>query len=191
MQVKKSKREDLMILKKMHRCDDCRKVFASKKSLYQHTRKKHGKKPTLSQTKFRCGHCETEFVSTRNLLRHLKNQHNLAGNYKCNCCSTIFRAQLPLNEQLRTFHSIQSNSQGTKLLNFSESVSASAIKTALKSSFTVYRLDLEKNDVESFHYLISNTNHIISFINAKLPDDGSSRIGLTIYVQLCKPLEGE
>ena len=55
----------------------------------------------------------------------------------------------------------------------------------------MYRLDLEKNDVEPFHYLISNTKHIITFINAKLPDDGSSRIGLTIHVQLCKPLEGE
>ena len=66
---------------------------------------------------------------------------------------------MPLNEHLRTFHSIQSNSQVTKRLNFSESVSASAIKTAIKSSFTVYRLDLEKNDVEPFHYLISNTKH--------------------------------
>ena len=53
MQVKKSKREDLMILKKMHRCDDCQKVFASEKSLYQHLRKKHEKEPTLSQPKFR------------------------------------------------------------------------------------------------------------------------------------------
>ena len=86
---------------------------------------------------------------------------------------------------------MQLNSQVTKRLNFSESVSASAIKTAIKSSFTVYRLDLEKNDVEPFHYLISNTKHIITFINAKLPDDESSRIGVTIHVQLCEPLEGE
>ena len=129
MQVKNSKHEDLKILKKMHRCDDCHRLFASKKSLSQHIREKHGKEPPLSQPKFRCGHCDTEFVSTRNLLRHMRNQHNLAGNFKCNCCSTIFGAQVPLNEHLRTFRSMQANSQVTKQLNFSESVSASAIKT--------------------------------------------------------------
>ena len=82
-------------------------------------------------------------------------------------------------------------SQATKRLNFSESVSASAIKPAMKSSCTVYRLDLEKDIVEPFHYLISNTKPNITFINAKLSEDGISRISLTIHVQLCKPLESE
>ena len=98
---------------------------------------------------------------------------------------------MPLNEHLRIFHSMQSNSQITKRLNLSESASDSAIKTAKKSSFKVYRLDLQKSDVEPFQYLISNKKHSNTFINAKLPDDGRSRIGLTIHVQLCKTLEDE
>ena len=38
---------------------------------------------------------------------------------------------------------------------------------------------------------MSNTNQILSFINEKLPENGSTRVGLTIHVQLLKPLEGE
>ena len=45
--------------------------------------------------------------------------------------------------------------------------------------------------MEPFHYWISNAKHYVTSINAKLPDDGSSRIGQTFHVQLCKPREGE
>lgn len=175
----------------MHRCDECAKPFASKKALNQHLRQKHKKEPTLSAPKYKCGHCDTEFSTTSNLLRHLRSQHASTGNFRCNSCSTIFGTQTVLDNHLKYFHSLNLGSKITERSNFGESVNASCIKSALKSSFIVYRLDLEPTDIEPFNYLVSNTNPILSFINNKLPSNGSTRVGLTIHVQLTKPLEGE
>ena len=38
---------------------------------------------------------------------------------------------------------------------------------------------------------MSNTNQILCCVNGKLPENGSTRVGLTIQVRLLKPLEGE
>ena len=57
--------------------------------------------------------------------------------------------------------------------------------------FTINRLELKPSAIEPFHYLVSNTNQIRSSINGKLPENGSTRVRLTIHVRSVKPLEGE
>ena len=148
--------------------------------MYQHIRKQHQKEPVLPLTKFQCGHCPTESSSTRNLLRHLRNVHNLNGTFKCTCCTSFFGEQEAFNTHLRH-----------RSFDFDESAKTGDIKTALKSAFTIYRLELKPSPIEPFHYLVSNTNQILSFINRKLPVNGSTRISLTIHVRLLKPLGGE
>ena len=159
--------------------------------MYQHIRKQHQKEPILSLPKFQCGHCSTECSSTRNLLRHLRNLHNLNGNFKCTCCTNIFGEQEAFNTHLRHSHAVTAGPSITRRSDFGESAKIGDIKTALKSAFTIYRLELKPSAIEPFHYLVSNTNQILSFINGKLPENGSTRVGLTIHVRLLKPLEGE
>ena len=176
---------------RMHRCGDCCKLFASKKTLYQHIRSQHKKEPVLSLPKFKCGHCGTEFISTSNLLRHLRNVHKLTGNLKCICCTSIFGNRVTLDNHMSNSHSYKSGSNITERSEFGEAARTSGFKTALNSAFTIYRLELESTVVEPFQYLVSNNKQILSFINNKLPINGSSRVGLTIHVRLLKPLEGE
>ena len=45
--------------------------------------------------------------------------------------------------------------------------------------------------MEPFQFLTSSEESIISFVNEKLPFHGSNRVGITIHVKLCKPLEEE
>ena len=105
--------------------------------------------------------------------------------YKC------FRRTRSIQYSFETFsccHCVPSN---TRTSDIGESAKIGDTKTALKSAFTIYRLDLKPSAVEPFHYLVSNTNQILSFINGKLPENGSTRVGLTIHVRLLIPLEGE
>ena len=50
---------------------------------------------------------------------------------------------------------------------------------------------MKPSPIERIHFLVSNTNQILSFINRKLPENGSARIGVTIHVRLLKLLEEE
>ena len=88
-------------------------------------------------------------------------------------------------------HSYKSGSNITERSEFGEAARTSGFKTALNLAFTIYRLELESTVVEPFQYLVSNNKQILSFINNKLPINGSSRVGLTIHVRLLKLLEGE
>ena len=174
----------------MHRCEDCCKLFASKKTLYQHIRSQH-KESVLFLPKFKCGHCCTEFISTSNLLRHLRNVYKLTGNLKCVCCTSIFGNQVTLDNHMSNSHSSKSGSNITGRSAFGEAAKTSGFKTALNSAFTIYRLEFESTVVKPFQYLVSNNKQILSFVNNKLPTNGSSRVGPTIHVRLLKPLEGE
>ena len=119
------------------------------------------------------------------------NLHNLNGNFKCTCCTSIFGEQEAFNTHLRHSHAVTAGPSITRRSDFGDSAKIGDIKTALKSAFTIYRLELKPSAIEPFHYLVSNTNQILSFIDGKLPENGSTRVGLTIHVRLLKPLEGE
>ena len=45
--------------------------------------------------------------------------------------------------------------------------------------------------MEPFQFLTSSEESIKSFVNERLPFHGPNRVGITIHVQLCKPLEEE
>ena len=74
---------------------------------------------------------------------------------------------------------------------FSESLDISSVQKSIQGLFTIYRFTMDHENIEPFQFLTSNEEKIITFINSKLPLHGSSRVGITIYVKLCKPLEDE
>ena len=62
---------------------------------------------------------------------------------------------------LRHSHAITADSITRS--DFGESAKIGDIKTALKSAFTIYRLELKPSAIEPFHYLMSNTNQIVFY----------------------------
>ena len=68
---------------------------------------------------------------------------------------------------------------------------ASCVQTSIKDTFKVFGLNLQPENVELFQFLTSSEEGIVSFVNKKLPFHGWNRLGITIHVTLCKPLEEE
>ena len=174
----------------MIRCDDCQKVFTSKRTLYQRILQKH-KEPTLHLRNFVCGHCNQNLSSSCNLLRHIWNIHNLTGNFKCLSCFVAFGCADLLESHEKQIHLQASPSAIFQRAVSDHNLQASCVQTSINDTFKVLRLNLEPENVEPFQFLTSSEESIISFANEKLPFHGSNRVGITMHVKLCKPLEEE
>ena len=180
-----------MFLSKMIRCDDCQKVFTSKRTLYQHIRQKHNKEPTLHLRNFVCGHCSQNLSSLFNLFRHIRNIHKLTADVKFLSCYVAFgRAEL-IESHGKPFHLQASPSAIFQRALSDYNLQASCVQTSINDTFKVFRLNLEPKNVDFFQFLTSSEESILSFVNKKLPFHGSSKVGITIDVKLCKPLEEE
>ena len=175
----------------MIRCEDCFKAFASKRTLYQHIRQKHKKEPTLHLRKFMCGHCDRTLSSSFNLLRHIRTVHQYNGNFKCNSCFYVFGCIENLQSHERESHFHASHTELFRRTVYSETLNVSSVQTSIHGAFTVFRFEMEQENIEPFQFLTSNQTKIITFLNNKLPSKGSSRLGITLHVQLCKPLEDQ
>ena len=68
---------------------------------------------------------------------------------------------------------------------------ASCVQTSINDTFKVLGLNHEPENAEPLQFLTSSEEGIISFVNEKLLFHGSNRVGITIHVKLCKPLEEE
>ena len=166
-----------MFLSKMIRCDDCQKLFTSKRTLYQHIRQKHNKEPTLHLRNFVCGHCNQILSSACNLLRHIRNIHNLTGNLKCLSCFVVFGCA-----DLLESHEKQIHLQASPSVIFQRAVSdhnlqAACVRTSINDTFKVFRVNLEPENVELFQFLTSSEESIISFVNEKLLFTGRTELG--------------
>ena len=175
----------------MIRCDDCQKVFTSKRTLYQHIRQKHNKAPTLHLRIFVCCHCNQNLSSSFNLIRHIRNIHNSTGNFKCLSCFVVFGCADLLESHEKQIHLQASPSAIFQRAVSDHNLQASCVQTSINDTFKVFRLNLEPENVEPFQFLTSSEESIISFVNEKLHFHGSNRVGITIHVKLCKPLEEE
>ena len=178
----------------MIRCEDCLKVFTSKRTLYQHVRQKHNKDPTLHLRKFVCGHCGQTLASSFSLLRHISavhKHHKHSGNFKCISCFHVFGCRDSLESHVQQTHLQSPRTSLFQRTLFSETLNASSVQSSIHGSFTVFRFTMDHGNVEPFQFLTSNEYKIITFFNDKLPYHGSSRIGIAVHIKLCKPLEDE
>ena len=174
----------------MIRYDDCQKVFTSKRTLYQHIRQKHKKEPTLHLRNFVCGHCNQN-LSSFNFIRHIRNIHNSTRNFKCLSCFVVFGCSDLLEGHEKQIHLQASPSAIFQRTVSDHNLQASCVQTSINDTFTIFRLNLEPENLEPFQFLTSSEESIISFVNEKLPFHGSNRVGITIPVKLCQPLEEE
>ena len=126
-------REDLIFLKTMHSCDDCKNFLLLESHFISMVEKSMETNEHCPNKKYDVVIVRPNFecISTRNFLRHVRNQHSFGGYFNCSCFSAIFGVQLLTQDHSRTFHTMQSNSQVTRRLNISKNVSSSAIKTAI------------------------------------------------------------
>ena len=128
-----------MFLSKMIRCDDCQKVFTSKRTLYQHIRQKHNKKPTLHLRNFVCAHCNQNPSSPFNLLRHIRNIHNSTGNFKCLSCFVVFGCADLLESHEKQIHLQASPSAIFQRAVSDHNLQASCVQTSINDTFKVFR----------------------------------------------------
>ena len=175
----------------MIRCGDCQKVFTWKRTLYQHICQKHDKEPTLHLRNFVCGYCNQNLFSSFKLIRHIRNIHNLTGNFKCLSCFVVFGCADLLESHEKQILLQASSSAIFQRAVSDHNVQASCVQTSINDTFKVFRLNLEPENVEPFHFLTSSEESIISFVNEKLPFHASNRVGIIIHVKLRKLLEEE
>ena len=174
----------------MIRCDDCQMFSTSKRTLYEHIRQKDNKKPTLHLRNFICGHCNQNLSSSFNRLHHIQKIDNLTGNFKCLSCSVVFGCAELLETHEKQIHLQASPSAVFQHVVSDHNLQASCVRTSIKDSFKVFRLNLEPQNVEPFQFLTSS-EEIMPFLNRKLAFHGSNEVGITIHVKLCKSLEQE
>ena len=144
-----------MFLSKMIRCDNCQKVFASKRTLYQHNRQ-HNKKPTLHLRNFVCDHCNQNLSSSCNLLRHIRNIHNLTGNFKYLSCFVVFGCADLLESHEKQIHLQASPSAIFQRALSDHNLQASCVRTSINDTFKVFGLNLEPENVQPFQFLTSS-----------------------------------
>lgn len=85
-------------------CEVCDKMFATRKSVYLHSRDVHLKN-------YKCGHdgCGKAFGSNRDLQDHLT-VHTQIRSEKCNVCSKTFANRNTLRKHFRRFHTVATHS---------------------------------------------------------------------------------
>ena len=173
----------------MVRCDECHIVFSSKRTLYQHIRQKHNDEPTLHLQNLICGHCDPSVSSSSNLLRHIRIFHNLTGNFKYLSYSLVFGCEDLLETHEKHIHLQASRSALFQRPVSDHNLEASCVQTSVNDNFKAFRAKFGPENAEPFQFLTPNEQSIISFVNEKLPAYESERVGITIHVKLCKPLE--
>ena len=136
----------------MIRCDDCQKVFTSKRTLYQHIRQKHNKEPTLHLRNFVCGHCSQNLSSLFNLFRHIRNIHKSTADVKFLSCYVAFgRAEL-IESHGKPFQIEASPSAIFQRALSDYNLQASCVQTSINDTFKVFRLNLEPKNVDLFQF---------------------------------------
>ena len=150
---------------KIFPCDECDKLFSSKRALNDYKRKKHNCQQNVSAKVFKCAHCDVSLTKSCKLLRHLRNQHESGSSYRCFSRPTYFGVLKALTDHQEQYHNDISSSNAN--VDFSDLLDFTT--EDVNSKFRIHRLKLDDSGVlETFNYLILLREKIISFVNALL-----------------------
>jgi len=172
-------------------CEACGKMFKTQGFLNNHLRMKHQLNITKTAVSFHCGECGAQFTKSKNLVRHLRSQHQSANPHRCFFCPQFFAMENSLNDHEQKDHGLNVENVPRKRIANPASIEATTV--AINNRFKTHCLKLPKDElsIDPFNYLVSQQTNIMDFIDAELQKVPNMKVGISISVDLVKPLNND
>ena len=173
-------------------CETCGKIFKTQRFLNNHLRTKHKQNIIETAVSFQCGECAIQFNKSYHLLKHLKNQHKSPNVQRCFFCPKFSGTEKSLYDHEVAEHRLSEENVPRKRTGNPAQVEATTV--AVNNRFKTHCLKLPKEEIsiiDPFNFLVIHQQSIMDFIDAELQKVANMKIGLTIAVDLVKPLNND
>ena len=171
-------------------CETCGKIFKTQRFLNNDLRTKYKQNIIETVVSFKCGECAIQLNKSYNLFKHKENQHKSPNVHRCfSGLKSLQRKSLYHHEVAE--QRLPDDNIPRKKTGNPDQVEATTVAVENRFRMHCLKLPREISVIDPFNYLVMHQQGIMDFIDTELQKVFKMKIGLTIAVDLVKPLNND